>query len=61
MFGICCAVSSKENKVARDRNTDLIFGMLVELVTLKGLIEGIFKMCQLKVFYFPSNSKANAC
>ena len=54
------AVSSKENKVARDSPNDLGFGMLVEHVELKGLIEGIFETHPLKVFIFPSTSNANA-
>ena len=60
MFAMWHAVSSKENKVARDSPNDLRFGMLVEHVKLKGLIEGIFKIRPLKVFIFSSNSKANA-
>ena len=44
MFAIMWhAVSSKENKVARDSPNDLRFGMLVKNVKLRGLIKGISK------------------
>ena len=59
LCGMLCL--QKRIKVARDSPNDLRFGMLVEHVKLKRLMEGIFKIRPLKVFIFPSNSKANAC